>query len=68
MARRIPPDTDVQIIRAYLLGIGRDETAKAYSVSGGHVSAIWDEFRRLCCYLKNDLGLSATYFKNNLMS
>jgi len=40
MARRIPSDIDVRIIGAYLLGMGRDGTVKAYPVSGGHVSAI----------------------------
>jgi hypothetical protein len=40
MARKIPSDIDVRIIGAYLLGMGRDGTVKAYPVSGGHVSAI----------------------------
>ena len=46
MVRRIPPDTDFEIVRAYLLGAGRDETAKMYSVSSGYVSKIWKEFKR----------------------
>ncbi len=46
MVRRIPSETDVKIVRAYLLGTKRDETAEACSVSGGYVSKIWDGLKR----------------------
>ena len=46
MVRRIPSETDVEIVRAYLLGTKRDETAEAHSISGGYVSTIWDKFRK----------------------
>jgi hypothetical protein len=35
----------VKLVRAYLLGSGRNETAETCSVSGGYVSKIWDTFK-----------------------
>jgi hypothetical protein len=46
VGKKIPSDIDVKIIRTYLIGLKRDETAKRFSISDGYVSNKWDEFKK----------------------
>ena len=47
MGRKIPSEIGVNVFRAYLRGLTRDEIAEEYSISKGSASNILDPLRKL---------------------